>query len=236
MRLYAKSWLALKNNIFLLPIPMLADLLTIVLLLYFNMIYRNTTIQHYSNLFISTMQAQPAASELASIIASTLLLYTAIYIVYTLLQSASWYWSYKFCNLSHTFLNILKHYSLYNILWLVLLMAVTVLNKLLLINSTFAGVQPKLITPISGIFYFIISYFAIVSYLMQPVKTGIKKGNIIISVLFLIWVTYLVLDYFAFLSGNISQIMGIIVSMLILLPFFSWARIYLILAMKEVLK
>lgn len=237
MKLYTKSWSLLKDNLRYLPIPMLTDLLTLTFILFLANFYKFVTIERFSALLTSAVQAQPAGNELQFIILSTLILYMAIYISFTLLQSVSWYWSYKFCKIQLKFSKILKHYALYNLIWTVLLLIITVIHKLLLISDTFVGGDNNAaITAVAGIFYFIIFYLAIISYLMQPLKTGIKKGNIIIPVLFLIWVTYQVLDYFAFLSGSISQILGVVVSMFILLPIFVWARNYLILAMKEVLK
>ena len=239
MKLYAKSWLSLKNNLLYLPIPMLTDLTTILFILLFGGFYKAATLERYTALFSSAIKAQPADAELKVILYSTLLLFAAIYIAFTLLQSVSWYWSYKFCQNKVKFSKILKNYARYNLLWVFLFMIVTVIHKLALINDTFTGglgPDNSTINGVASIFYFIVIYFALVSYLMLPLKIGLKKGNIIIPVLFLIWVTYLVLDYIALLAGSVSQILGIVVSMLILLPIFIWARVYLILAMKEVLK
>ena len=170
----------------------------------------------------------------------------AVYVVYCLFQGISW----KICY-GKTKYNYIKQFFLINIFW-VLIFVVQQLVSLFfdLRMAVIKSINPSVVAktnPVPTIILVVIVYFALVSYalvgklkvreaLKKCFVTGIKKFKDIGLMYVFVVAMFFVLNRVLFAVGRINNILMIVLGVLLVIPAFSFTRLFIIDVVGNILK
>jgi hypothetical protein len=236
---YLNSWKKLIRSPMELPFPVLIDIATLFLLVFFIDMYAlmiGGPIQQ-ALVDLANPKIDGIFGPIANILLLTLVFYFAIYLVWTVLQTLSFNHALNLSGNKVKYSEQLKRNALHNLLWIGILFIINSGQDILLFINTMVK---KMLFNQDFLFYLgyfmilILLYFASIGYINYSPKLGIKKAKVIIPVFLMIIVTFigidLILKLLFMLHG--SPAVNLISGLVLLFPAITWARLFLITSIK----
>jgi hypothetical protein len=178
------------------------------------------------------------------------LLLLSIYILWIIFKGINWKLCHKICKKDFPLLSFLKRFALVNIFWGIILTIISyIFFRIWMVNTMadVAPISPVLTTVLYVIFLILIFYFGMISYCLIPkMKTrallketfrlGFKKARIIVGGFLIAAIVFVIIDLLLRLAFIIWTPLMWILGIFILIPAFTWGRIYFILLINNLEK
>lgn len=173
----------------------------------------------------------------------------SIYVVFVLLQGASWRISHIIAGKRASFNQYARQFFFLNIFWFFIFIVYEVVSLIMdygaLLAQRFYNVEPSK-GIFSMIFILVLLHFTFISYCLigrfnvlkiikKSFSVGIKKLYQLIPAYLVILIVYLLLDRLVLPTVNlIHPYVFIIVGIILVLPAYTWARVYLNLVVNDI--
>lgn len=246
------SFVRVKENIAMLPFPVLSDILFLFLYGFVVMGFIAEMVsaqlfefgveltksgQEFSSVSQMLLQENARPMLLKAALLITLMI-AAVYVIYCLFQGFSWWYCRRMASgkkqskLSH----YLREFCKVNIFWFILVVIYNFIAFSRDFLSQAENPEPGLLL---NTLFIVILYFVLVSYSMLP-KTkglgnikrsfsiGIKRIADLLPAYLIIFIAFSIIELLLDLSMKLSSAIFMLVGVFVLLPALSWMRVYFI--------
>lgn len=211
---------------------------------------KNSAGKSISQLTFSGILSSPETSRyFMKIIFLYLILILIIYLVYSIFSGISWKLSNRIAIEDKiSYYNYVKKFAKLNLFWIIFIIVyhpVSLFSSLIRVLSSKTGSNtfPIIFSSLVLLFLVLIAYFMFISYALisskakkiisQSFKLGIKKIKCIFPMYLIISLVFLIIELILrFLSENF--IFMLIAGIVLAIPAFTWARVYIILTINKV--
>ncbi len=221
-------------------IDMLTLFFSLFVLSFFSRIIENPLTEFLVNL---PNPEKPQSNAAMTLIIAFVVLYILLYAILSFLQPVAWKIAHKLAyNAKDKYRKFMKHFLRINIYLIVLLALINLYQDVFYTINTITGiiVINKTFLYVSYISLLVVLlYIAVISYSkLLPIKASIifaaKNLLKLVPSLLLIALTFIVINYIMIFAAMLHPKLTIILGILLFVPAISFARVYLLLDMKEI--
>ncbi len=229
----------MKKHIYSSVVSVIVDLFTIFLFGVIFQLYHESVGGRIGRVLINLINpAGQVQSDIVGLIVATVLFYLVLYIVWTGLQSVSWWKAFGISGSKISYKKLLKRFAKWNILWIIIAAVINTLHDALSIVNSLANelfFNQAFVDWFFVVVGVVLAYFLLVSYInRKPFVIGVKKANIIIPACLFIGLSMTVVHHMMVFGSIIHPMFNIVMAVVLFLPAVTWAKIYLIINIKEV--
>lgn len=228
---YKESWGIMKKNWLLVSIPVVLDLATIYLLSLAAQFFALFVEVPLTELLFFLLKGE-GQNPFADLVMYYLVFYLIVFIILVITQYLSWDRVFRF---SKARLDAQK-FIMKTVYWMILFMVVNTLNEIVLVINSILLLEAN-VQAAFNILYGILGYLFLVSYsssrcFTDSLKLGLKKAKVIIPGYLITLITLSAAYYLTVIFHNVYA--AWILGLFVFLPVVTWARIFMILKLKEV--